>query len=119
MSAAGPTDAPVACSGAMYSGVPSVAPVEVSPLLCSSASASPKSAILGITPRSGPASPFSLERFSRMFEGLRSRWTTPHWCAAAIASARVATNPAALRGGQPSLRTRSASEPPSHHSRTT
>ena len=89
--------APVACSGAMYSGVPSVWPVEVSPLLRSSASASPKSAILGTSPLSGPASPVSAESLSRMFEGLRSRWTTPHWCAASIAAARVATSSAAAR----------------------
>lgn len=34
-----------------------------------------------------------------MFEGLRSRWITPFWCAAWVARASVAASSAACREG--------------------
>ena len=58
---------PVACSGAMYAGVPTT---WVSPLACSIAFATPRSAISSLS-RSE-----SVER-SRRFCGLMSRWITP------------------------------------------
>ena len=66
-----------ACSGLMYSGVPTTAPSPVNSVWsvsgCAVALATPKSMIFG-TGR--PSS-----NVTRTFEGLRSRWMMPFWCA--------------------------------------
>ena len=71
-SAGGPTSSPRACSGAMNSGVPTTAPVAVSPPVASRIVATPKSV------RNGrPASSNST------LAGLMSRWTIPwRWASA-------------------------------------
>ncbi len=78
------------CSGAMYAGVPSGAPVAVSfigsaPGSGVSTLAMPKSSTRIRGGRAAPSGPATRSR--KTLSGLRSRWTTPAWCAAARASA--------------------------------
>ena len=70
-----------ACSGLMYSSVPTIAPNSVNSVLSvrrwSVALATPKSITLGMGTPS--------RRVTRTFEGLMSRWMIPFWCACWIA----------------------------------
>ncbi len=76
-SAAGPAAPPAACSGDMYAAVPTMSPARVSSVW-SAARAMPKSI------RRGPSAA------SRTLLGFTSRWTTPAWCTATIASSTPA-----------------------------
>ncbi|HEX5050202.1 MAG TPA: hypothetical protein VFZ65_00390 [Planctomycetota bacterium] len=77
-----------ACSGAMYSGVPTTWPASVNSVASTSfwpiAFARPKSMIL--TCRRPPSSPTST------LLGLRSRCTTPFWCACCTAAQTCCTS---------------------------
>ncbi len=70
-----------ACSGLMYSGVPTMTPSWVKSVFsvsrCSIALATPKSITLGTGRPSWSV--------TRTFDGLTSRWMTPFWCACWIA----------------------------------
>ena len=102
-STAGVRRSPSSCSGAMYPTVP-MTPLAVTEV-ASTARAMPKS----IT--RGPSAA------SRMFSGLRSRWTTPApWIAASAVAVDTASRcrPAPLRG--PSAATAAASVGPSMYS---
>ena len=72
---------PVACSGAMYCGVPISAASWVSTVFAPRILEMPKSRIL-TTSRVSPPSSVGQRK---MLSGLRSRWTTPSRCAAASA----------------------------------
>ena len=85
MSVRGPVASLTVCSGAMYSSVPTVTPIAVSPLWpCRRAR--PKSTILSAYGR--PRSPIR-----KMLSGLTSRWMAPAACAAASADGDVARDP--------------------------
>ena len=91
---------PIACSGAMYDGVPITVPVAVRPETESALRARPKSARRG-----RPAAS------RRTFPGLTSRWRIPFECAWSRAAAIAASHGTASAGGTGPL-IRSFSEPP-------
>jgi hypothetical protein len=100
---------PRACSGDMYSGVPTRCPVLVADSAVPSSSASPKSSTL-----SAPMSPPTRNRF----DGLMSRWTTPCACTAAIAPAIRRPSRAASASVSGPRNSCSSSVCPSSHSVT-
>ena len=91
---------PIACSGAMYDGVPITVPVAVSPDTESALRARPKSARRGRP-----------EASRRTFPGLTSRWRIPFECAWSRAAAIAASQGTASAGGTGPL-ILSLSEPP-------
>jgi hypothetical protein len=91
---------PIACSGAMYDGVPMTVPVAVRPETESALRARPKSARRG-----RPAASI------RTFPGFTSRWRIPLSCAWSSAAAIAASHGTASAGGT-GPRIRSFSEPP-------
>ncbi len=96
----------MACSGAMYVGVPTVVPVAVSMCTCEAwpiALAMPKSATLTL--------PW---RVSSRFSGLRSRCTMPRAWAWSSAASRPSSTPATC--GSDMWRTCGRSEPRSRYS---
>ena len=107
MSVRASTCRPVACSGEMYSLVPSTVPVCVSPTCMSSDLAIPKS----VTFASPPA--------RSTFCGFTSRWTSP--CVWANASARpiwMPSSSASRTGSRPLLPTSCLRFSPSTYSKT-
>ncbi len=110
MSVQGPTSPPAACSGAMYSGVPSTMPLRVSPGAAGPSGwntfAMPKSITFTLsTPSTSTTSTFS---------GLTSRCTMPSaWAWSSAAATCVASARARSRGSAPpcSITVRSNSAP--------
>ena len=95
----------VACSGAMYAGVPNATPAEVSrgPLDASvTALATPKSMTIACRPD------------SITFSGLMSRWTTPaRWAVASASAISPSSRTASGTGSSPPRVSRSRSVSPS------
>ena len=105
-SARGSAGCPRICSGAMYSGVPTIVPGTVSPWLSSSLT-SPKSRILT-----------SPSRVRNRFAGLMSRWTRPAPWAAASPRAAWRHQSAASRGSARPSASRACSVWPSYRAMT-
>ena len=115
MSAAGPASAPTACSGAMYSGVPTVRPVHVR-LPSASRARQAEVGDLGDRPGQRAIRGRAGVGLEQDVGRLQVAVDDPLRCATSIARARVSTRPAAACGGQGSPPSRSASVPPSTHS---
>ncbi len=106
-SAGGPAGRPRVCSGDMNSGVPRIVPVAVRRLRSCTSRASPKS--MSFPPPCGS---------TRMFPGLRSRWTIPRACAWASPRATSRRARTASRGSRsPAGGSLRASERPSMSSK--
>jgi hypothetical protein len=97
---------PIACSGAMYSGVPKTWPVTVS----FSTGASPSAASSPAMPKSSSRSPSGMpgERVQSRFSGFRSRWITPRVWASASTPAMGRISATARAGSIGPSRRRSA-----------
>ena len=103
---------PLACSGLMYSTVPTAMPppVSVQPGVL------PRSSISLATPKSLT---MAWPRDKRMFSGLMSRWMTPFSCAYCSASpTSAAMRSASATGSGPSRISRSRNDSPSTYSIT-